>query len=963
MPGFIAKLGLVAVALLFPLLIQAQTGKECYQKGKDYYEGKNGITKDYTEAFKWYKKGADLGNANCINALGLMYKSGHGVVKDSIEAARMYQKAAEMGLTSAQYNYGLALLNGSGIKKNEAEGAKWIQKAAEKGSVSAQSKLGSLYLKGNGVLKDYAESIKWSRKAAEQNNAVGYNNLGYMYELGWGVEIDYDEAIRLYKKALEINPNYESAKKNLASVERRQKNYPQPTKADLEKAELLYKMGEDYARGSHKDGPDAKKALSCYKKAAEKGLRTAQYSYARSLEKGRGTTPDLKEAAIWYLKAARKGYGKAQYALGRMYRDGKGFYKDPREAVQWFQNSAAQGYEEGLNAMGEAYLDGLGELSKDYDKAIAYFKKAAEKGSPIAENNLGWCYLKGIGVEANADSAYSCFFNALYDVPFLESAKKGIGIAKTRIKAAKAAIPKAILEVDTNSIVFEDPSGLNAIREGVECKVRFNVKNSGNATAHACWINLDYRGNEDKAEDGLPALEFIRDSVGDIKVGETKTCVITIQARARLSDGHLKLNFWIASPNDGFSDHNYLTLETKSPDTPKVRITDYSLTAESGHMLKKKEPFDLQLILQNTDHGLAEDVSVDVELPSKVLLVDGEERSTYAKLESGEAKSIVYSLIVRNDYTNSIIPITIHLMEKTGKYAEDRTINLTLDQSFASRKLSTKDYYNGLANNEEKTPSDVDLNIPVNKQKQQKNFALIIANENYEEVDPVPFAANDGAMFKAYCQQTLGIPEENIHSLSDATLGKMRRQVEWLQEVAQAYGNEARIIVYYAGHGIPDEKDKTAYLLPVDGFGRDVKTALPLNELYATLAKLSSQSVTLFLDACFSGAKREGNMLVAARGVAIKVKQTVPEGNLVVFSAAQGDETAHPFDEQQHGMFTYYLLKKLKESKAELTMGELTDYVRQQVMQQSMKRNGKMQTPTVVSSSAMSTIWKDMKLK
>jgi len=82
-----------------------------------------------------------------------------------------------------------------------------------------------------------------------------------------------------------------------------------------------------------------------------------------------------------------------------------------------------------------------------------------------------------------------------------------------------------------------------------------------------------------------------------------------------------------------------------------------------------------------------------------------------------------------------------------------------------------------------------------------------------------------------------------------------------------------------------------------------------------------------------------------------------------VFSAAQGDETAYPFKEQKHGMFTYYLLKKLQESKGNVSLGELGDYITTQVKQQSVVVNRKSQTPTVVPSSAMSGEWKGWKLK
>lgn len=259
--------------------------------------------------------------------------------------------------------------------------------------------------------------------------------------------------------------------------------------------------------------------------------------------------------------------------------------------------------------------------------------------------------------------------------------------------------------------------------------------------------------------------------------------------------------------------------------------------------------------------------------------------------------------------------------------------------------------------------SDVDKDIPVAQQTQDKTFALIIANESYDSAPSVPYAMNDATTFEMYCRQALGIPGDNIHILKNASYGQMKRGVTWAKDMMKAYGGEAQVIVYYAGHGIPDEKSKAGYLLPTDGNAMNPSTAYALEELYKALKEESARYVIVLLDACFSGTKREGSMLASARGVAIKVKPEEPNGNLVVFSAAQGDETAYTYDEQQHGLFTYYLLKKLKEANASLTLGELSDYVRKQVMQQSVKRNNKMQTPTIVASSALQNIWTNLKIK
>jgi hypothetical protein len=61
-------------------------------------------------------------------------------------------------------------------------------------------------------------------------------------------------------------------------------------------------------------------------------------------------------------------------------------------------------------------------------------------------------------------------------------------------------------------------------------------------------------------------------------------------------------------------------------------------------------------------------------------------------------------------------------------------------------------------------------------------------------------------------------------------------------------------------------------------------------------------------------------------------------------------------------MFTYFFLKKLQETKGNVTFGELADYVTTEVKKQSIVINGKMQTP-LASPSGAATDWRNWKLK
>ena len=259
--------------------------------------------------------------------------------------------------------------------------------------------------------------------------------------------------------------------------------------------------------------------------------------------------------------------------------------------------------------------------------------------------------------------------------------------------------------------------------------------------------------------------------------------------------------------------------------------------------------------------------------------------------------------------------------------------------------------------------SDVDTNIPETGKRADNTVAVIIANEDYTNVSCVKSAINDGEAFHLYCEKTLGIPAQNIRHYTNATLGSMLRSIADLRHTVDALGQESDVIFYYAGHGMPDEATHDAFLLPVDADGMITESCYPLSRLYKELSELKASSVMVFLDACFSGAQRDGGMLMAARGVAIKPKTVAPAGNMFVLSAASDKETALPYAEKNHGMFTYFLLKKLQESKGNATLKELSDYVIEKVKIQSNLVNKKPQTPSVTTSGTMTKNYLKKKLR
>jgi hypothetical protein len=251
---------------------------------------------------------------------------------------------------------------------------------------------------------------------------------------------------------------------------------------------------------------------------------------------------------------------------------------------------------------------------------------------------------------------------------------------------------------------------------------------------------------------------------------------------------------------------------------------------------------------------------------------------------------------------------------------------------------------------------------PITGIKNEKTLALIISNENYELASNVENATNDGLAFKEYCLKTLGIPNENLRYAKDLTYGKMRKSFSDILDLGDMMNGEANIIIYYAGHGIPDNQTKDAFLMPVDADGTDTDICMSLSSLYERINSKNINKCVIFLDACFSGAQRGGDMIVAARGVKLKPKETAPTGKTIVFSATSDDEAAYSHKQEKHGLFTYYLLSKLQESKGKTSLGELAEYIREKVSLESRRINNLPQTPRIAVSVGMENEWKSLKL-
>jgi hypothetical protein len=246
----------------------------------------------------------------------------------------------------------------------------------------------------------------------------------------------------------------------------------------------------------------------------------------------------------------------------------------------------------------------------------------------------------------------------------------------------------------------------------------------------------------------------------------------------------------------------------------------------------------------------------------------------------------------------------------------------------------------------------------VKTQPTKDAVAIIIGIQNYKRVPKAEFASNDAQAFYDYAIRALGVKPENIKLLVDEQADEV--------EILSAFQNwlpvkvrkqKTDVYVYYSGHGLPSEDGNSLYILP---HGADkqyiAKTAINQQEVVAALQASQPKSVTMFIDACYSGQIRTGeNLIASARPISIKSNAQLFPAEFTVITASQSDQIASSSAELKHGIFSYYLMKGMEGDADEnkdnkITVGEMQSYLQDMVGRKAMSVNRK-QSPQLTGDA------------
>lgn len=254
--------------------------------------------------------------------------------------------------------------------------------------------------------------------------------------------------------------------------------------------------------------------------------------------------------------------------------------------------------------------------------------------------------------------------------------------------------------------------------------------------------------------------------------------------------------------------------------------------------------------------------------------------------------------------------------------------------------------------------SDID-ELPTIKVRQNKNaYAIVIGIEQYRQKLPkADFAVSDAKLVSEYLFKVMGYPEQNIVTLTNehASKGDFQKYFEkWLFNNVEKDGT---VFIYYSGHGAPNPKTSDAYLVPYDGDPTFIdQTGYSLKRMYDVLGKLPAKEIIVTLDSCFSGAGGRSVLAKGARPLVMDLQSgVVLSKNMTVLSASSGDQISSTYDEKGHGLFTYYMLKGIKnedvvKKDGALDINELHAYIKPQVERIARKQYNNEQTPQLIGA-------------
>lgn len=561
--------------------------------------------------------------------------------------------------------------------------------------------------------------------------------------------------------------------------------------------------------------------------------------------------------------------------------------------------------------------------------------------------------------------------------------------------------PELYVDID-----FIDDNNNKILEANESGTIQMIIKNRG---GNADKVKIDL--SLDKDAQWMTFTTPFNNIITSIPSDSEKKIDISFKANKYVPTDSIKMRMKISEPL-GYDIKAEMVLTTFELQKPLIKLQGVSiidagrgLRAMDGNpdgKLQRGEIVNAIVTIQNVGQNIAENVSYSILSRDPNVKIYGEEgvlseiKGKLNNMEVGEIAEIAVRISPNNNYNGNskYLPLYITVNESLGEMGLiSENIPIPIDQA-PEKVKSVKVEPNveklmamkktQIVSSSDRISSKIkirDISVaPLGEPLHKNAIAIVLgAEKNGYDIAPAPYAARDAEIMAKYFKNTLGIQDVRVYTNENLTKAKLSDIFDANGELERAVSpGVTDVFVFYSGHGMPDkssEEGMDVYLLPYDGRKDMLKErCYSINKMYSCLNDLKAKSVTVILDACFSGSSRQsgnyaGVSIGNTKGVSIEIEdlgvrpwETNPNFRLITSSS--GEQTSLGFDQSQSGLFTYYLAIGMQgeadaNNDGSITYEELFQYIKSNVSSTARQiRNGD-QTPQFFGEG--STVLQKMK--
>ena len=209
----------------------------------------------------------------------------------------------------------------------------------------------------------------------------------------------------------------------------------------------------------------------------------------------------------------------------------------------------------------------------------------------------------------------------------------------------------------------------------------------------------------------------------------------------------------------------------------------------------------------------------------------------------------------------------------------------------------------------------------------EKYYALVIGNNNYEYLEKLDAAENDAEVIADVLTNKYGF---EVDLLLNADYEKT---VDTLFQITNKLKRNDNLLIYYAGHGELDKAENRGYWLPVDASYEQRSKWISNQRIVDRIKATKAKHVLLIADSCFSGTlMRSGTNPDVNEAMDEKYIERLKRKKTRLVITSGGNEPVVDSDGGNHSLFALKLIDTLKNNNTVINSQILFENIRRYVV-------------------------------